>query len=91
MKPPGIGLIIRTEAKGQGEGELFDDFEQLWDRWQTVVSEGEASIGPTLIYRDQDLLFRVIRDAYSHDVSEIICDTADGQKRAQEYLQGWAG
>ena len=91
MKPPGIGLIIRTEAKGQGEGELFEDFEQLWDRWQTVVSEGEASIGPTLIYRDQDLLFRVIRDAYSHDVSEIICDTADGQRRAQEYLQGWAG
>ncbi len=90
MKPPGIGLIIRTEAKGQGENELFEDFEQLWDRWQTVVSEGEASIGPTLIYRDQDLLFRVIRDAYSHDVSEIICDTADGQRRAQEYLQGWA-
>lgn len=90
MKPPGIGLIIRTEAKGQGEQELFDDFEQLWDRWQTVVSEGEASIGPTLIYRDQDLLFRVIRDAYSHEVSDIICDTADGQQRAQEYLQGWA-
>ena len=63
----------------------------LWDRWQTVVSEGEASIGPTLIYRDQDLLYRVIRDAYSHDVTEIICDTADGQRRAQEYLQGWAG
>jgi ribonuclease E len=91
MKPPGVGLIIRTEAKGQGEGELFEDFEQLWDRWQTVVSEGEASIGPTLIYRDQDLLYRVIRDAYSNDVSEIICDSPDGQKRAQEYLQGWAG
>jgi ribonuclease E len=90
MKPPGIGLIIRTEAKGQGENELFEDFEQLWDRWQTVVSEGEASIGPTLIYRDQDLLFRVIRDAYSHEVSEIICDSADGQQRAQDYLQGWA-
>jgi len=91
MKPPGVGLIIRTEAKGQGENELFEDFEQLWDRWQTVVSEGEGSIGPTLIYRDQDLLYRVIRDAYSNDVSEIICDTADGQRRAQEYLQGWAG
>ncbi|HEY9677950.1 MAG TPA: Rne/Rng family ribonuclease [Drouetiella sp.] len=91
MKPPGVGLIIRTEAKAQGENELFEDFEQLWDRWQTVVSEGEASIGPTLIYRDQDLLYRVIRDAYSNDVSEIICDTQDGQKRAQDYLQGWAG
>lgn len=91
MKPPGVGLIIRTEAKGQGENELFEDFEQLWDRWQTVVSDGEASIGPTLIYRDQDLLYRVIRDAYSHDVVEIIVDTQDGQTRAQEYLAGWAG
>jgi Rne/Rng family ribonuclease len=91
IKPPGVGLIIRTEAKGQGEGELFEDFEQLWDRWQTIVSDGEASIGPALIYRDQDLLFRVIRDAYSNDISEIIVDSADGQKRASEYMTGWAG
>ncbi|MBX9670227.1 MAG: Rne/Rng family ribonuclease [Candidatus Obscuribacterales bacterium] len=90
MKPPGVGLIIRTEAKGQGEDELFEDFQQLWDTWQTVVSEAEASIGPLLIYRDQDLLYRVIRDAYSHEVTDIIVDSPDGQKRAQEYLSGWA-
>ncbi len=91
MKPPGVGVIIRTEAKGQNEASLFEDFEQLWDRWQTIVSEGEASIGPKLVYRDQDLLYRVIRDAYSTDVSEIIVDTADGQKRASEFMSGWAG
>lgn len=91
LKPPGVGLIIRTEAKGQGEQELFEDFEQLWDRWQSVVSDGEASIGPTLIYRDQDLLYRVIRDAYSTDVNEVIVDSPDGQRRAQEFLSGWTG
>lgn len=90
MKPPGIGLIIRTEAKGQGEDELYEDFEQLWDTWQTIVSEAEESIGPTLIYRDQDLLYRVIRDAYSHEVTDIIVDSPEGQKRAQDYLKGWA-
>jgi len=91
IKPPGIGIIIRTEAKGQSEGELFEDFEQLWDRWQTVVSRGEASIGPSLVYRDQDLLYRIIRDAYSHEVVEIVVDSPDGQRRAEEYLAGWAG
>jgi ribonuclease E len=91
LKPPGVGLIIRTEAKGQGEGELFEDFEQLWDRWQSIVSDGEASIGPTLIYRDMDLLYRVIRDAYSTDINEVIVDSPDGQRRGQEYLSGWAG
>src|SRR5579883_2120235 len=91
MKPPGVGVIIRTEAKGQNEASLFEDFEQLWDRWQTIVSEGEASIGPKLVYRDQDLLYRVIRDAYSTDVTEIVVDSADGQKRAAEFMSGWAG
>ncbi len=91
LKPPGVGLIIRTEAKGQGESELFEDFEQLWDRWQTIVSDGESSIGPTLIYRDMDLLYRVIRDAYSTDIAEVIVDTGEGQKRGQDYLSGWTG
>lgn len=91
LKPPGVGLIIRTEAKGQGESELFEDFEQLWDRWQSIVSDGEASIGPTLIYRDMDLLYRVIRDAYSTDINEVIVDSPDGQRRGQDYLSGWAG
>jgi Rne/Rng family ribonuclease len=91
MKPPGVGLIIRTEAKGQNESELFSDFEELWDRWQTIVSDGEASIGPTLIYRDQDLLYRVIRDAYSNDIAEIIVDSPEAQKRATDYMAGWAG
>lgn len=91
MKPPGVGIIIRTEAKGQNEASLFEDFEILWDRWQTIVSEGEASIGPKLVYRDQDLLYRVIRDAYSTDISDIIVDSADGQRRAQEFMSGWAG
>ncbi|MBZ0188035.1 MAG: ribonuclease E/G, partial [Candidatus Obscuribacterales bacterium] len=39
---------------------------------------------------DQDLLYRVIRDAYSHEVTDITVDSPDGQKRAQDYLQGWA-
>jgi len=90
IKPPGVGIIIRTEAKGQSDAKLFEDFEQLWDRWQTVVSRGEASIGPSLIYRDQDLLYRVIRDAYSHEVVEIVVDSEDGCRRAQEYLGDWA-
>jgi Rne/Rng family ribonuclease len=90
IKPPGVGIIIRTEAKGQSDAKLFEDFEQLWDRWQTIVSRGEASIGPSLIYRDQDLLYRVIRDAYSHEVVEIIVDGQDGCRRAEEYLSDWA-
>ena len=44
---------------------------------------------PNLIYRDQDLLYRVIREACTEDVKEIIVDTAFALQRVQNILQNW--
>lgn len=88
-KPHGVGVIIRTEAQGQKESDLTEDFETLLDRWQTIVTAADASSKHTLLYRDQDLLYRVIREIVTDDVNEIVVDTAFGQQRAQQLLQTW--
>ena len=44
---------------------------------------------PNLIYRDQDLLYRVIREACTEDVKEIVVDTAFAMSRVQNILQNW--
>jgi hypothetical protein len=44
---------------------------------------------PTLLYRDQDLLYRVIRETVTEDVQELVVDTAFGFQRAQQLLQNW--
>ncbi|WP_303674681.1 Rne/Rng family ribonuclease [Vampirovibrio chlorellavorus] len=89
IKPPGVGVIIRTEASNQKESDITEDFETLLERWQNIVSMADTASPPTLLYRDQDLLYRVIREAVTEDVTEIVVDTAFGQQRAQQLLQNW--
>jgi len=89
MKPPGVGVIIRTEAENQSEPEIQEDFETLIERWQNIVAMADTAKPPTLLYRDQDLLYRVIREIVTEDVKEIVVDTQFGQQRANQLLQNW--
>lgn len=89
IKPPGVGVIIRTEAANQKESDITEDFETLLERWQNIVSMADTATPPTLLYRDQDLLYRVIREAVTEEVTEIVVDSAFGQQRAQQLLQNW--
>jgi Rne/Rng family ribonuclease len=89
LKPPGVGIIIRTEADQQKESDIQEDLETLLERWQNIVSMSDSSQCPALLYRDQDLLYRVIREAVSDDVREIWVDTPFGASRAQQLLSNW--
>lgn len=41
---------------------------------------------PNLLYRDQDLLYRTIREACTEDVKEIVVDTAFAMQRSSKYF-----
>lgn len=89
LKPVGVGVIIRTEAEGQSEADIQEDLEILLEKWNNIVTAAESLTPPSLIYRDQDLLYRVIREACSEEVTEIIVDTAFALNRVQALLQNW--
>ena len=89
LKPVGVGVIIRTEAEGQSEADIQEDLEILLEKWNNIVTAAESLTPLSLIYRDQDLLYRVIREACSEDVNEIIVDTAFALNRVQTLLQNW--
>lgn len=89
LKPVGLGVIIRTEAEGQSEADIQEDLEILLEKWNNIVTAAESLTPPNLLYRDQDLLYRVIREACSEDVTEIIVDTAFALNRVQSLLQNW--
>lgn len=91
LKPPGVGIVIRTEAEGKDEYDLEEDFKMLWDLWKEIADKHENHKYPGLVHRDQDFIYRVIRDAYTLDVEEIVLDTTSGQFRAQQILKNWTG
>ncbi len=89
IKPVGVGVIIRTEAEGQSEADIQEDLEILLEKWNNIITAAETMTPPNLVYRDQDLLYRVIREACTEDTTEIIVDTAFAMNRVQNILQNW--
>ena len=89
LKPVGVGVIIRTEAENQSEADIQEDLEILLEKWNNIVTSAETVSAPALLYRDQDLLYRVIREACTEDTQEIIVDTAFAMNRLQTLLQTW--
>ena len=89
LKPVGVGVIVRTEAEGQSEAEIQEDIEILLEKWNSIVTAADTANPPCLLYRDQDLLYRVIREACSEDVEEIVVDTPFALHRTTQLLQHW--
>ena len=89
LKPVGLGVIIRTEAENQSEADIQEDLEILLEKWNNIITASESLEAPNLLSRDQDLLYRVIREACTEDVKEILVDTAFALNRVQTLLQNW--
>jgi ribonuclease E len=89
FKPVGVGIIVRTEAQGQSESEIQEDIEILLEKWNSIVTTADTVESPTLLHRDQDLLYRIIREACSDDVDEIIVDSSFSLHRTTQLLQHW--
>ena len=89
LKPVGVGVIIRTEAENQSEADIQEDLEILLEKWNNIITSAETVTAPSLLYRDQDLLYKVIREACTEDTQEIIVDTAFAMNRLQTLLQAW--
>ena len=89
LKPVGVGIIVRTEAENQTEADIQEDLEILLEKWNNIVTSAESMTPPNLLYRDQDLLYRVIREACNENTQEIIVDTGFALNRVQNLLQNW--
>lgn len=89
LKPVGLGVIVRTEAENQSDADIQEDMELLLEKWNNIITAAETHEAPSLLYRDQDLLYRVMREACSEDVKEIILDTSFAMHRTQQILQNW--
>ena len=89
VKPPGMGLLIRTEADGQPEDAIIEDLEDLKKQWESIQQQALNSYPPKLLDRDDDFIKRVLRDMYSDEVNRIVVDTNPGLKRVKQQLSEW--
>ncbi|WP_036487636.1 Rne/Rng family ribonuclease [Myxosarcina sp. GI1] len=91
IKPPGMGLLVRTEAEGKAEEAIIEDLEFLQKQWESIQYQANSAKPPILLNRDDDFIQRVLRDVYSADVNTIVVDSPAGVKRIRQHLMNWSG
>jgi len=85
--PEGFGLIVRTAAGLDEEtGELARDLAYLQRLWDSVQEASRHMRAPALIYREQDIVLRTIRDLFTPDIDEIYIDNEEVFQRARDFL-----
>lgn len=69
-----ISVIIRTSGIERNISELEMDLNVLISYWNLIKKAAEESNEPCLIYRDNEIITRVIKDWIREDVDKIIID-----------------
>ncbi|HAH97005.1 MAG TPA: ribonuclease G [Firmicutes bacterium] len=84
LKPAGCGVIVRTVAEGIAEDELAGDLNFLLNAWRRIHKKTRRGRTPQLLYRDHDLVYRIMRDFFTDDIDEIVVDHEGTYKRCLE-------
>ena len=86
VKPPGAGLLIRTEADGISEDLLIDDLEALLRQWEAIQQAADTAAPPVLLNRDEDFIHRVLRDHVGPDLVRVVVNDSAAVERVSSFL-----
>src|SRR5690606_22611437 len=56
------GVIIRTAAAGRPKEDILNDLENFYAIWIDIRKKMESSRAPALIYQEQSLVAKLLRD-----------------------------
>jgi len=85
--PQGMGLIVRTAGAKRTKAEIKRDYEYLLRLWENIRENTLHSIAPALIYEEEDLVKRAIRDMYDKDLDGIWVEGDAGYKEARDFMR----
>ncbi|MCC5876138.1 MAG: Rne/Rng family ribonuclease [Candidatus Sumerlaeia bacterium] len=74
-------FIVRTAGLSQPEEGIQKDAEALERLWLSILEKYKAIGGPGLINSDDNLITRLVRDAFPTEFDEVVCDyPRDGEE-----------
>ena len=85
--PKGMGLIIRTAGAKRTKAEIKRDYEYLLRLWETIRETTLASHAPSVIYEEENLVRRAVRDMFDKDFDGIQVEGVEGFKEARDFMR----
>jgi len=81
------GVIIRTAASGRPKEDILGDLEAFHKIWTEMRQRNESSRAPAVLYREQSIVSRLLRDLLTEDYQAIRIDNATEYQRVVELVE----
>ena len=81
------GLIIRTAAAGRPKEDIVSDLSYFHKVWTEVRQKAETGRAPTVLYQEQSLVAKLLRDLLTDDYQAIRIDNPTEHKRIVELIE----
>ena len=86
-QPNGSSVIVRTAGVGRSLIELQWDLNYLAGIWDSIKKLALDTKAPALIFKENSLIARSMRDHLEDDIGEIIIDDEDTYENSKKYIK----
>lgn len=84
--PEGFGMIVRTAGKSSTKTMLDADLKYLMRVWKNIDQKAIKDTAPSLLYKEQTLAVRSLRDYFTSDIKEILIDSPEVFKEVKDFI-----
>ena len=82
-----MGVIVRTVAEGKSEEELVRDYRVFAPSVEQSCRRKPGGLpAPSLLYKDHDLTYRLVRDEFDASIDKFVVDSAEDYRKTLELL-----
>jgi ribonuclease G len=81
------GVIIRTAASGRPKEDILGDLEAFHKIWTEMRQRNESSRAPAVLFQEQSIVARLLRDLLTEDFQAIRIDNAQEYQRVLELVE----
>ena len=81
------GVIIRTAAASRPKEDILGDLEAFHRIWTEMRQRNEASRAPAVLYQEQSIVSRLLRDLLTEDYQAIRIDNESEYQKVLELVE----
>jgi ribonuclease E len=85
--PRHSGVIVRTASLGVTQEDFQRDLDYLLDTYKEVQARYKHRQGPGLVWQEDDVVTRTLRDAFTADIEEVHIDDLETFHAAQNFFK----
>ncbi|MGA1868503.1 MAG: Rne/Rng family ribonuclease [bacterium] len=80
-------IIVRTAGIDRSLVELKKDYRTLLSRWRKIQQQFNRMQHPGMIYEEQNMVVRTLRDYFTTDINEVLINDANAFQKALELFK----